>query len=68
MYSANSFFVLLLSVLLPVIVISQQRLGVYLQGGLFRCSCRALGICELCIKGGFAREKLFVLHGGDVTP
>jgi hypothetical protein len=69
-YAADSFFMLLLLLLLPLIVSCQQRLRVDLQGGLPRCTCRSIIIRSLllCIKGRLAREKLFVLHGGDVTP
>lgn len=67
-YAADSFFMLLL--LLPLVVSCQQGLRVYLQGLLSRCTCRSIIIRSLLlrIKGRFAREKLFVLHGGDVTP
>lgn len=43
----------------------QQRLSVYAQGGVFRHHCPTAGIQDLllCIEGGLAREKFFILHG-----
>lgn len=50
------------------VVTGQQRLGVDLQGGVFRCSCRAMAVPRvlLYIEGGFARKELLVLHGGGL--